>query len=127
MKLRIFRSTSKNGKQYWNIPATNYKNPQDKLTYFVGFSKDAGEPTPNTAIAKSGNNYYYADIDVLEMKFSCFNGSPQLSIFKWVESKEPVIEQVSMANKMAQSQWVEKPKQDNQVVIESDDLPFYGG
>ena len=113
MKLRVFKNVSKNGKVYYSIPATNYKDKNDKITYFVSFVKDCGDPITQTEVSKSGKQYDFADIDVLEMAFGCFNKNPQLSVFKYTQV---------MGNK--EKKWSNEPTINNET-IDSDELPFY--
>lgn len=84
MQTKIFKGISKAGKPYWYIPATNYKDKNDKLNYYVSFTKDSGYPTTEKAKSQSGFEYEYAEIDVLQMYFGCFGGKPQITIAKWV-------------------------------------------
>lgn len=110
MKIKIFKGVSKAGKEYYYIPATNFKDKNDKLNYYVSFAKDCGVPQFQTGLSKNGSNYYYADVDVLQMYFGCFNGKPQITIAK-------------MANASAK---VDNTfyKEDIPTDIGTDDLPF---
>ena len=91
MKLKLFKSTSKNGKLYWSFTGTNYKDKYDKITYYVRFTK-CEEPKPINAVSNNGNSYSYADIDVEEMSFGCFNRTPQLSIFKYTQDETSIFD-----------------------------------
>lgn len=116
MKLKVFKSISKNGKPYWSIPAKNYKDENDRITYFVSFAKDVGEPLTSVGTSKTGNTYQYANIDVLEMIFGCFNKNPQLTILKYVNAREEENEYKFGGQKSSLGK---------EIGIETDNLPFY--
>ena len=123
MKIKLFRGMGKNGKPYWSMTGKNYKDSNDKITYFVRFAK-CEEPTPNTQISKSGTQYQYADLDVEEMSFECYNHTPQLTIFKYSQDETSIFNQDT--NEIDTSMFGgEKSKSGEYVDVKSEDLPFY--
>lgn len=120
MKLRVFKGIGKNGKAYWSISGKNYKDINDKITYFVRFAK-CNEPSAINGVSKNGTTYSYADIDVEEMKFECYNQTPQLSIFKYTQDETSIYNQET--NEIDTSMMGgQTPEIDGE---EQEELPFY--
>lgn len=119
MKIRLFKGISKNGKIYWSMTGKNYKDANDKITYFVRFAK-CNDPQPINEISKNGNKYSYADIDVQEMSFECFNHTPQLTIFNYTQDETSVFNQET--NEIDTSMM---GGQTPEINGEQADLPFY--
>ena len=120
MRLRIFKSYSKNGNPYWNFTTKAYQHEEAKLMWYVKFSKNCVEPLTLKGIANN-REYEYCDVDVSQVflgNTTEFNGkiNPVLTINSYNEVKE----------EKTTEQKVEEFKKDNQINIESDNLPpFY--
>ena len=125
MKVRIFRNISqKNNKPYWSITGKNYKDSNDKINYYFNFTKDSGEPMPTSMTAQNGNQYQYAEIDILEGQFGCYKGQPQITIFKYVQNplNNDKMEHLPINNNNMMGG---KAIQVGEEVIDTDALPFY--
>lgn len=109
MRVKIF-----NRGKGWYISATNYKNPEDKAYMNLFFAK-CDEPMA----MPTDKGYSVTDIDILEAKFSAYQGKMGMTIFKYsfVENNVP------QAQKTAQNSFYNSPKQD--VNVKPDDLPFF--
>lgn len=116
---RIFQGMSKANKPYYYISETNYKNAEDKLNFYVSFAKMIVEPTPHKAIAKSGNNYKFIDIEEADCSLGVYNGKPQITIFNYkIKEDSGVFEDTSKFGG-------ESSKLGGEINIEQQDLPFY--
>lgn len=72
MKQKIF-----NRGRGWYIPASNYKDPQDKV--YINLYFPYGQPE----YVESDKGYSAIDIDIQEGKFTSYKNNPGLTIFKY--------------------------------------------
>ena len=93
----------------WYIFASNYKDDKDFTYINVYFPKNT-EPM----FVADENGKCKVDIDIQEGKFGCYQGKPQLTIFKYKEVKEDNSNMGGYASESGQS-----------VNIEQEDLPFF--
>lgn len=118
MKQKIFSK----GKG-WYISATNYKNKEDKCYINLYFPKNT-EPE----YKENGRGFSAIDIDIQEMKFGCFNGKAEITVFKYAKVEKSTEEQNKEFIESVQG----TPYADNfggtqsqDVDISPDELPFY--
>lgn len=92
----------------WYISCSNYKDENDKAYISLYFPKGT---TP--IYEDNGRGFSMLNIDILEAKFTSYQGKAGMTIFKYVESKND-----------------ESKKDDSKMfgaenIVEPDDLPFY--
>lgn len=97
----------------WYISCSNYKDENDKAYLNLYFPKNSEPP-----YADNGRGYSVKQIDILEAKFTSYQGKVGLTVFKYTEIKdEPKKEQEQKDDT--------KEMFGSSTVIEQDELPFY--
>ena len=108
MKQKIFNRG--NG---WYISGSNYKNKEDKAYISLFFPRESDPEYHETE-----NGFMAKDIDILEAKFTSYNGKPGMTIFKYVEIKSESEPKQTITRKQDYTGGGYEE-------IKSEDLPFY--
>lgn len=120
MKQKIFSK----GKG-WYISASNYKDKEDKCYINLYFPKGT-EPQ----YKDNGRGFSVKDIDIQEMKFGCYKGKAELTIFKYELIEEPAEDPVETENRsfsesVRGTEYEKNFGSSQNVDISPDDLPFF--
>ena len=120
MKQRIFSR----GKG-WYIPCKNYKDENDKTTFYVNFKKGE-EPR---YLPPEGQEWCFLDIDIESARFECFNGKSNMKVWSYTitESKDTKTEEQNreFIDSLSGTPYEKKFGGSSAPVIDENDLPFY--